>query len=321
MATQSGSKRTQDRSILVESYASRFGEPRSKQEAHGYWIFATGLMLGLLGLFVLAFSTMPTPRSSAAFSGRQLAAVFGGIGLPVMMLGIVYRLPIKKTADRVALFGVLLCTAAVVAFVVYYPSNWNVASGSVSADYAALVTGLYGIGLLVIGFAALVMPTMVRKDRVSIEEREDDAFEREGAISGREESVSRREGEVTEREEEDMRREESVSRREGEVTEREEEDMRREAEMDEHEEAVSEREAMVSQREAAADKPGESKAEFEMYKDKADKWRWTLRHDNGNIIADSAEGYSSKQKAKQGLESVRKNSPDAPVNEQERSEE
>ena len=58
-----------------------------------------------------------------------------------------------------------------------------------------------------------------------------------------------------------------------------------------------------------------SDATFEVYVDEADQWRWRLVHDNGNIIADSGEGYASKQKAKQGIDSVRDNAPEAPVTE------
>jgi uncharacterized protein YegP (UPF0339 family) len=54
-------------------------------------------------------------------------------------------------------------------------------------------------------------------------------------------------------------------------------------------------------------------ATFEIYEDRGGNWRWRLVHDNGNIIADSGEGYASRQKCKQGLESVRTNAPDAEV--------
>lgn len=57
----------------------------------------------------------------------------------------------------------------------------------------------------------------------------------------------------------------------------------------------------------------DSKATFELYEDDAGQYRWRLRHDNGNIVADSGEGYASKQKARQGIESVRDNAPDADV--------
>lgn len=56
-----------------------------------------------------------------------------------------------------------------------------------------------------------------------------------------------------------------------------------------------------------------SKATFEVYEDQAGKWRWRLVHDNGNIIADSGEGYASRQKCEQGLESVKENAPAASV--------
>jgi len=67
-----------------------------------------------------------------------------------------------------------------------------------------------------------------------------------------------------------------------------------------------------SKDETAPDEGG-SKATFELFEDSEGKWRWRLRHDNGNIIADGGQGYSSKQKAKQGLYSVQKNTPGAPV--------
>jgi hypothetical protein len=60
---------------------------------------------------------------------------------------------------------------------------------------------------------------------------------------------------------------------------------------------------------------GGSSATFELFTDRADKHRWRLRHDNGNIIADCGQGYASKQKAKQGLNSVKSNAPGAPVEE------
>lgn len=52
---------------------------------------------------------------------------------------------------------------------------------------------------------------------------------------------------------------------------------------------------------------------FEVYQDRADEWRWRLVATNGNIIADSGEGYQSKQGAKRGIESVRKAAPRAEV--------
>jgi len=60
---------------------------------------------------------------------------------------------------------------------------------------------------------------------------------------------------------------------------------------------------------------GGSDAAFELFTDRADEYRWRLRHDNGNVIADGGQGYASKQKAKQGLASVKSNAPGAVVEE------
>jgi amphi-Trp domain-containing protein len=68
-----------------------------------------------------------------------------------------------------------------------------------------------------------------------------------------------------------------------------------------------------------ADAPGDesaSKATFELFRDAADEWRWRLRHRNGNVIADSGEGYDRKAGAINGLESVKSNAPLAVVEEE-----
>jgi len=57
-------------------------------------------------------------------------------------------------------------------------------------------------------------------------------------------------------------------------------------------------------------------ARFELFVDAADEWRWRLVAANGNIIADSGEGYNSKQGAKRGIESVKRVAGDAEIEEQ-----
>jgi len=56
---------------------------------------------------------------------------------------------------------------------------------------------------------------------------------------------------------------------------------------------------------------GESKATFEAYEDAGGSWRWRLVHDNGNVIADSGEGYASKSNATDAVERVSEYAPDA----------
>ncbi|MBO5281034.1 MAG: YegP family protein [Clostridia bacterium] len=49
---------------------------------------------------------------------------------------------------------------------------------------------------------------------------------------------------------------------------------------------------------------------FEIYNDKAGEFRFRLKAKNGEIIAVS-EGYASKDSCENGIESVKKNAPDA----------
>ena len=51
---------------------------------------------------------------------------------------------------------------------------------------------------------------------------------------------------------------------------------------------------------------------FEMYTDKAGEFRFRLKARNGEIIATS-EGYKAKSSCLNGIESVRKNAPEAEI--------
>jgi len=51
---------------------------------------------------------------------------------------------------------------------------------------------------------------------------------------------------------------------------------------------------------------------FEVFQDKSGGYRFNLLASNGQIIA-SSESYKTRRSAAEGIESVKKNAPDAPV--------
>lgn len=55
---------------------------------------------------------------------------------------------------------------------------------------------------------------------------------------------------------------------------------------------------------------------FTMYKDHAGYWRWKLKSSNGNIIADSGEGYVNKSDCQHGIDLVKSTTSSTPVHEQ-----
>ncbi|NHN63137.1 YegP family protein, partial [Haloarcula sp. JP-Z28] len=52
-------------------------------------------------------------------------------------------------------------------------------------------------------------------------------------------------------------------------------------------------------------------AAFEVYEDKGEEWRWRLRHRNGEIIADSGEGYAERNKAVAAIKRIKRHAPGA----------
>lgn len=54
---------------------------------------------------------------------------------------------------------------------------------------------------------------------------------------------------------------------------------------------------------------------FEMYQSSNGEWRWRLVAPNGRTIADSGEGYSSKQACQDGIKSVKRYAAEANVEE------
>ena len=51
---------------------------------------------------------------------------------------------------------------------------------------------------------------------------------------------------------------------------------------------------------------------FEVYTDKAGEYRFRLKARNGQIVA-VGEGYKAKASCLNGIESIKKNAPDAPI--------
>ena len=68
-------------------------------------------------------------------------------------------------------------------------------------------------------------------------------------------------------------------------------------------------------RQAVAADDEKSGATFQVYKDKAEKYRWRLVTTNKNVIATSGQGYADKRGCMNGIESVKKNVATAKIEE------
>lgn len=56
-------------------------------------------------------------------------------------------------------------------------------------------------------------------------------------------------------------------------------------------------------------------ATFEMFEDEGGDHRWRLRHRNGNLLANSGQGYADRSGVRAGIESVKRDAPTADIKE------
>ncbi|RAW46069.1 hypothetical protein DQW50_06260 [Halorubrum sp. 48-1-W] len=254
-------------------YENRIGTPTTDDEVRGYWLFSFGVLLGVFGVVVFAVTA---PRTTA----RAVGYAFVALSPPVVMLGAIVRFPLRRSATTLGTLGGLLTLAAVVYFFVVFPDGWSRATGN------STVNLLYAAGIVVIGLAGTIVPLItdpVHEDYKRMK-KETAATASASEKTGRELETTREELETT-REELETTREELGA-------------------------AETRIEELEGETETARDETTalyESKARFELFEDASGKPRWRLRHRNGNVIATSGQGYSSRGKAQKGLHSVRRN--------------
>jgi len=254
-------------------YERRIGTPTTNDEVNGYWLFGFGVLLGLAGVALFSLTESATATRGIAYALAALAP-------PFVMLGAVIRFPLRRTGTYLGYLGTAVSVLGVVWFVNIFPEGWFTASGD------ATVIALYGVGLLLIGLAGTVVPLLSDPVYEDYERMRDEAA---AATAERDETSA--ELEATREELASTEDELASTREELAAAEARAEDL--------------DAEAATARDEAASLR--ESKARFELFEDASGKPRWRLRHRNGNVIATSGQGYSSRGKAQQGLHSVRRN--------------
>lgn len=301
----------------VRLYSNRIGEPETGDEVVGYWLFLVGVVLGVLGI---GLAVVSQPASMV----RELAITSGALGLTSIMIGSVTRFPLKPLATYLSYTGAVISVTAVAWFAFAFPSGWSPSGGN------PWIIGLYGFGTMVIAVGGVFVPltTSSRVERAEAAERR--AKQETGDLRRENEKMqdglSEAEGRNAELEEArdgkqsqarfELYRDRSdkyrwrLRHRNGQIIAGSGENFERRsgaqngiqsvkrnsfgADIIEHEDEEVDEEPIEE----------ESNAEFEVYSDKKDEWRWRLKHDNGNIIADGGEGYSSKSNALRAVDSV-----------------
>jgi uncharacterized protein YegP (UPF0339 family) len=144
MSTQRGF----DGGRLYQLYAAYVGEPESRKDVYGYWLFLVGSVVSFLGVLVYIVASSP-----GDFLIREVSITMAAFGLPVALLGILLLLPVNRRGIQASVGGAAVALLAVGGFVSVYPGNWVVGT----PDYSGTVIAVYTAGVaLVVGVAALV---------------------------------------------------------------------------------------------------------------------------------------------------------------------
>ncbi|MCU4717301.1 HVO_2922 family protein [Halapricum hydrolyticum] len=322
---------------LYSFYRNRVGEPDTDDEVRGYWVFLIGLLLGVAGLVLFFLSESAV--GADGFTLREGSIMLLAVGLSMLVAGPVIRLPLQSWATYAAYLGQAVCFAAVAWFTVVFPTDWPTLTGNQPVIF------LYAAGLAIITLAGVAGSVIGGATREALETSEQRTSELEAELEATRQERETIQSELTSDLEELeglvdslhtsqaqfelyedraaqwrwrlRHRNGNVIADSGESYTRKHNakkgmaSVRRNALGATLLEIVPEpQEEPEDALEAAPlipDMNDESRATFELYEDSAGQWRWRLVHDNGNVIADSGEGYSSKQKARQGIDSVKGN--------------
>jgi hypothetical protein len=130
---------------LSEAYGGRGrSEVDPRQLYLGVGSFVAGTLLLVVGLLVAAEVVLPSGYGSGA--ARRLGGVLGGVGVPLMLLGVMTVLPADRSTRLAAVVGASVMCLGVALFAYAYPYHWVGGPRPELTDLTLPTAGLYFVG-------------------------------------------------------------------------------------------------------------------------------------------------------------------------------
>ncbi|MFC6735025.1 YegP family protein [Halolamina salina] len=302
-----------DEGALRSVYRRRIGNPTTNDEVRGYWLFVVGLVLAVAGVLLFLGSE---PQGDL----RQLSLVGISLGLILLLVGPVIRLPLDSRATTLVAVGATVAAIGVAYFVAVFPGGWSIRNGNTT------VIGLYGLGLLLVGAGGVLVPLLsgrgeeaadLRRELAELDDVLEDSAADEADLAARLWSLRQSQARFELYEDNGGEFRWRLRHRNGNIVATSGEGYTRRHNAQKGLESVR-RNALgatllrIESEEELAE-PGEtfeppevveSQTTFELYEDEGEEFRWRLRHDNGNIVGDGGEGYSRRSAARDAIERV-----------------
>ncbi|VTT87128.1 hypothetical protein DM2_3166 [Halorubrum sp. DM2] len=130
---------------LSEAYGGRGRSGVDPRQLYlGVGSFVAGTLLLVVGLFVAAEVLIPSGYTSA--DARWLGGILGGVGLPLVLLGVMAVLPAERSTYVAAVVGAAVMCLGVALFAYAYPYHWVGGPRPELTDLTLPTTGLYFLG-------------------------------------------------------------------------------------------------------------------------------------------------------------------------------
>lgn len=135
---------------LASAYAA--GADASVRRRYlGGGLLLSGIVLAILGTLIGATGSL-SGFGYGLYESRRIAAVLGGVGVPVALFGTIVLVPAEGRAGLLSAFGVGLVALAICWFWVVYPAHW----AGYGLDRTLPVSALYLAGLTLTVLALFV---------------------------------------------------------------------------------------------------------------------------------------------------------------------
>ncbi|GAB7010005.1 DUF7139 domain-containing protein [Halorubrum trueperi] len=130
---------------LSEAYGGRGrSEVDPRRLSLGVGSFVAGTLLLVAGILVAAEVLLPGGYGSGA--ARRLGGVLGGVGVPLLLIGVMTVLPADRSTRATALIGAAVMCLGVALFAHAYPYQWVGGPRPELTDLTLPTAGLYFLG-------------------------------------------------------------------------------------------------------------------------------------------------------------------------------
>ncbi|RQG96475.1 DUF1508 domain-containing protein [Natrarchaeobius chitinivorans] len=284
----STTKLHQDLFRLYEHYV---GEPDSKKDVYGYWLFILGYLIGATGVFAFVVGYAGDTGSYVLI---RVSGVAAATGLSLCLFGLVLMLPVRKRGIQASVVGVAIALVGVASFAVVYPHDWR----GHGADWSVEVIAIYAVGIGIIAGVTALVPVVTGQRGMFVEEEgqtEDPPILTGDALEGAQFAVFR----------------DGDGDWQWHVL---------------HLEALAKSTDSAVTRPAATDGIERVKSQissaglmelttsaFRLYEDREENWQWTLARDDGSVIGTCSREFDQRDDAEGAVSLIKDRGPGADV--------